>query len=238
MSLPDPPPGGGGPAGAQLLKTSGPDAPGQEHEETLGQFVAQTTPRPARWEAVKLLRLLRLVLEGQPIQPQALPGLTYRQRAVIRAGRLSEAAIQVAMQKVVDNPEHLDRDWFGSAGINWWANPLADGTAEKAVVTGVLHYLERSLGLGESGPATNQWSWPAGTVTAGRYWWDLLTDAAVAPAAGAGFNNLRVDWHVGASATVECSISAANVLVMNTPRNSRADIARARDKQAVGGGIH
>lgn len=228
MSLPGPPAGGNGlVAGRINVKTS---RDSRRRDETLWRLVEKAGNRNDRWELVCHLRLLLLVLTGVAVEGAAYPALRKRQRAVLAGGRLSTVGVELGIQKIVNNPEHLNLDWFGPDGVNWWDTKIDPIAAEKAVAEGILHYFERSLGLAESGVGTDEWSWPPGTDN-NRKWYDLITDNNVQPAGGVGFDDLAIEWHIGASGNIGCV--GATELRIETPWTSNQDIAHAADVVVV-----
>jgi hypothetical protein len=197
---------------------------------TLYQLVKAAKDRDDRWELVKLIRLAQLRLTGQAVPNAALPNLTGRQRAVLRVGRLSEAGVQSGVDRIRENPDHLDLDWFGAAAVNWWQAKDAAGNgvvfdgsaAEGTVAMGLRHYLEVSLGIETAAapPADatpGNWKWPGGVGLGNRYWWDLLTDDGVVPVSGVGFDDLQIDWDIyRARALISCAIRGHS-MVVETP---------------------
>lgn len=171
-----------------------------------GKVVA---PNPAagyaiRWQTVKLLRVLLAIRHGQT----APGGLAPEFQGIAANPRLSQVGIEIGSTYCKMRQKHLDIDWFGppnAAGrvynqCNWW-QPNVDGAAEELrLALALLNYLERSLGLAESGTAPDTWSPPPaglGALTP----LGALSDAnvkaqVVAHAAAHGSPTVRLEWWI------------------------------------------
>lgn len=174
-----------------------------------------------RWNVVKLLRLVRLRLEGQPVEFSQLKKCSQTYRAVFQVGRLSAVGAQTGITQVENNPLHLDIDWFGQEPDlpHWWN--LDDVTVgkdfERASVAGLLHFLEESFGLSPSGIAPADWSWPEGQ--SGEDWGNM--ESWGAPSVEVGFEQLEFEWHLGRNPGAVVPNHAGSTFWWSTPTTSR-----------------
>ena len=219
MSLPGPPPADNetNPGGTEYcIWSSDPDS-GEYYQETLGQLADLVSGRLARWRAILMLRVLRLRLERVLIEPgdfktlakwgSANPlkpplGLFFSKgslaqtcRQVYRVGRLSEVGIQLGCRRIIDNPFHIDVDWYGVEPLHhWWNGQFTGMDAEREAARGNLHFLEETVGLLPSPPEPAGWSWPAGTH--GASWTEKLL-LSPTPKITAPSSEIVMEWHLG-----------------------------------------
>lgn len=213
MSLPGPPPAENGVTAAGTPIRIWSSAPDDEeyYQEILGELADRFSARQARWDAVLMLRLLRLRLHNVAMPAVDflylrtatwLAGGTPRKRALARKclavyskGRLSEVGVQLGCPHIVAYPLHIDVDWYGSDPLpHWWDAMLTGLEAEMESARGNLHFLEESFGLAPSPIDPAGWSWPVGTT--GDIWAEKLVKS-VAPGIADGFARLVMEWHEG-----------------------------------------
>ena len=110
---------------------------------------------------MKWLRVARLGLERK-LNEDDLPLIPKAYYDIYADPRLSEVARLMNCTKISGNPVHLDLDWFGAGKSNWWKGEGegVDGPAwQLAVAGGLVNLLEKSFGLGPSGPEFESWTW-------------------------------------------------------------------------------
>lgn len=205
-------------------------APKDYYQKTLHQLETAWASPADRWNAVLLLRGLRMRLELSPAQLGAfLPNLVKLNKGnvgihtkfvdVVSVGRLSQVGKSLGISKIAANPAHLDVDWFNDPLPHWWNDPGFNAVqAEKDLTRELLWFLEDSLGLARSQPLpTAPWSWPPGTPP--NDWADLVKTAAP-PNAAAGYAQIKLEWHMGKNSGLVCG-ATTNTFWVGTPKPAR-----------------
>ncbi len=157
-----------------------------------------------RWQTVKLLRVLLALRHGHVAPGDVPPEF----QGIAANPRLSQVGIEIGSTYCKMRQKHLDIDWFGppnAAGraynqCNWW-QPGIDGAAEELrLARALLNYLERSLGLEESGTAPDTWGPPPGGLGAltplGALSDPNVKAQVIAHAAAHGSQAVRLEWWI------------------------------------------
>lgn len=168
----------------------------------------------AAWDMLKMLRVVRYSLEYGVPPSTRMSGFPLAYYPYLADPRLSRVAAASGMTLIRDEAWHLDLDWFGPAGTNWWPGDVTDGRAwQKEVARGFTHWLETAFGLGLSDPDPSSWTWASDKLA--NEWDDLRRQARPNGALGP----LAIEWRAATSETrMEVRIQANGELQINTGR--------------------
>ncbi len=256
MSIPDPPPGGRpdfpirksdhpqpflpqNPTAAQI--NAMPSADRWTTDPALRQLADRwntntTSATTPRWETIKHLRVLRMALNGYADWNTYGSKIPSPYFASWQTPRLSTPAKALGASQLTD--PHLDIDWFGDSGTNWWDPSLNPGGAkisaapgppkgsgiERRLATAILHFLEASTSLSLVGKSASpvdptRWSWATPPAS-----WDA---GLVSGAPPWNTKSVRLEWHrVAGKPDVTTQVihsGPVSTLVITTPFQSRND---------------
>ncbi|MBK8558982.1 hypothetical protein [Candidatus Amarobacter glycogenicus] len=201
-------------------------------QKTLAQLETKLADQQARWETILMLRALRFRLGtwnsltfGAEMMKLANSGVSKKMMDVWLDARLSVVGARAGVTRISSNRAHLDVDWFDFPLPHWWMLPpsvnFSGAAAEKHVAERLLWFLEDSVSLGPSPVNPANWTWPPGT-TGGD--WPDKAKLASAPPFKAGFQTIKLEWHMGRNLNGITCASLANVFWLETPKVSRQDI--------------
>lgn len=107
--------------------------------------------RRNRWQTIKLLRLALHADEVTSTEQIQLHSAEYD--TVLATPRFQSVLEVLGISSAIENPPHLNRDWFGPPGHNWWpgSTSAAAGALELEVIEQFLAVLEWTLGLAAGG---------------------------------------------------------------------------------------
>ena len=136
---------------------------GANQHGTLEDISDHLATAEERFLAVKHLRVLRASLY------KALPFGQYfalgpQWYAAYSDPRLSRVAEALQISTISNQPWHVDIDWFGPPGENWWDGEPDGRVLLRMICNTLLNVLEGSLGLPFSGPAPSSWKWGKGVA--------------------------------------------------------------------------
>lgn len=134
--------------------------------------------------------------------------------------RLSDVGVSIGSNAVANQKsKHIDVDWYGagSAPGNWWKGSINGADAERLSAEGLLHYLERSLGLKPSGTHPSEWSWPGDVQVENPE--EAIKDETWGNQVQVKFP-VEIEWWVGASPVFH-TVEKNAIFVFMTPLTTR-----------------
>ncbi len=193
-------------------------------DAALNSLVEKWKLKGTRWATILHLRVLRLRFNTKPswaggagFAAKDLPGDFFDTWLVGRLSKINETlALGIGVY-------HLDTDWFGGLGSNWWTGGPNGYNIERRTTSELLHFLERSMDLQNASKGSfvdpEKWIWKAGF---GFNDFSNLSDALTAANTPAITHDLELRWIRDAaksdvSSVVNDKVPGRLILEITTP---------------------
>mgnify|MGYP001245499441 CR=1 FL=1 len=174
-----------------------------------------------RWTTICHLRVLLLRWFGTGITYEdVVEHIPAPYKPTYGSGRLASIPARVGFGQPI--AAHMNIDWFGPTGVNWWGPGVVGETTEHEVATKLLWFLEEVTGLGASVNVSDigSWSWPDGNPR------PVVKDAldALKPFGGLGNSEVHLHWKFDGGNPVVAE-HTGDTFTIHTPVPDRRDSA-------------